>query len=95
VSRFGPPKLVGPNNSYIATLVERHTRCVMLAKVAGKDTRTVVTGLIKQAKKLPRDATARPHLAKADTAFRLLPRMMRWVLLTQTGQDVRPNRERS
>ena len=32
----------GPNNSYIATLVERHTRYVMLAKVAGKDTRTVV-----------------------------------------------------
>jgi hypothetical protein len=26
---------------------------VMLAKVAGKDTRTVVTALIKQAKKLP------------------------------------------
>ena len=27
--------LSGPNNSYIATLVERHTRYVMLAKVAG------------------------------------------------------------
>jgi len=26
--------LSGPNNSYIATLVERHTRYVMLAKVA-------------------------------------------------------------
>src|SRR5471032_2515590 len=45
--------LSGPNNSYIATLVERHTRYVMLAKVTGKDTRTVVTALIKQAKKLP------------------------------------------
>ena len=45
----------GPNNSYIATLVERHTRYVMLAKVAGKDTRTVVTALIKQAKKLPKE----------------------------------------
>ena len=31
----------------IATLVERHTRYVMLAKVAGKDTRTVVAALIK------------------------------------------------
>jgi IS30 family transposase len=48
--------LSGPNNSYIATLVERHTRYVMLAKVAGKDTRTVVTALIKQAKKLPKVA---------------------------------------
>ncbi len=45
----------GPNNSYIATLVERHTRYVMLAKVAGKDTQTVVTALIKQAKKLPKE----------------------------------------
>jgi hypothetical protein len=36
--------------SYIATLVERHRRYVMLAKVAGKDTRTVVSALIKQAK---------------------------------------------
>ena len=34
--------LSGPNNSYIATLVERHTRYVMLAKVTGKDTQTVV-----------------------------------------------------
>ena len=39
--------LSGPNNSYIATLVERHTRYVMLAKVAGKDTQTVVSALIK------------------------------------------------
>ena len=30
-------------------------RYVMLAKVAGKDTRTVVTALIKQAKKLPKE----------------------------------------
>jgi IS30 family transposase len=37
----------------IATLVERQARYVMLAKVAGKDTRTVVTALIMQAKKLP------------------------------------------
>ena len=47
--------LSGPNNTYIATLVERQTRYVMLAKVAGKDTQTVVTALIKQAKKLPKE----------------------------------------
>jgi IS30 family transposase len=45
--------LSGPGNSYIVTLVERHTRYVMLAKVADKSTRTVVSALIKQAKKLP------------------------------------------
>jgi IS30 family transposase len=45
--------LSGSKNSYVATLVERHTRYVMLAKVANKDTQTVVTALIKQARKLP------------------------------------------
>jgi IS30 family transposase len=45
--------LSGSKNSYIATLIERHTRYVMLAKVANKDTQTVVSALIKQAKKLP------------------------------------------
>jgi len=47
--------LSGTKNSYIATLVERHTRYVMLAKLANKDTRTVVSALIKQAKKLPNE----------------------------------------
>jgi IS30 family transposase len=43
----------GSKNSYIATLVERHTRYVMLAKVNNKDTESVVAALIKQSKKLP------------------------------------------
>ncbi len=45
----------GSRNSQIATLVERHTRYVMLAKVNGKDTETVINALIKQAHKLPKD----------------------------------------
>lgn len=45
--------VAGSCNSYIATLVERHTRYVMLAKVANKDTLSVVNALIKQAEKLP------------------------------------------
>jgi IS30 family transposase len=45
----------GSNNSHIATLVERHTRYVMLAKVDGKDTETVINALIKQAHKLPKE----------------------------------------
>ena len=45
--------ITGSKNSHIATLVERHTRYVMLAKVANKETRTVVSALIKQARKLP------------------------------------------
>ena len=43
----------GSKNSYIATLVERHTRYVMLVKVDNKETLTVVSALTKHAKKLP------------------------------------------
>ncbi len=43
----------GSNNSHIATLVERHSRYVMLVKVNDKGTQTVVSALIKQAGKLP------------------------------------------
>jgi len=39
----------------IATLVERHTRYVMLAKVANKDTQSVISALIKQSQNLPRE----------------------------------------
>jgi IS30 family transposase len=45
--------LTGSANSYIVTLVERQTRYVMLAKIPSRDTQTVVTALIKQAKHLP------------------------------------------
>ena len=45
--------LFGSKNSQIATLVERHTRYVMLVKVAGKDAETVINALIKNARKLP------------------------------------------
>ena len=45
--------IAGSNNTYIATLVERHTRYVMLARVKSKDTETVISALIKQSKKLP------------------------------------------
>jgi len=45
--------LCGPNNSNIVTLVERHSRYVMLARVRSRDTQTVINALIKQARKLP------------------------------------------
>jgi IS30 family transposase len=47
--------LFGSKNSQIATLVERQSRYVMLAKVAGKDTETVVNALIRHAQKLPHE----------------------------------------
>jgi IS30 family transposase len=47
--------LFGSKNSQIATLVERQSRYVMLAKVDGKDTETVVNALIKHAHKLPHE----------------------------------------
>ncbi|MBA4382903.1 MAG: IS30 family transposase [Sideroxydans sp.] len=45
--------ICGANNSYVATLVERQTRYVMLVKLGNKNTESVVSALIKQAKKLP------------------------------------------
>jgi len=45
----------GSANSQIATLVERQTRYVMLVKLDGKDTQTVVSALIKTARKLPQE----------------------------------------
>ena len=45
--------LEGSNNSYMVTLVERASRYVLLAKIANKDTETVIKTLIKQARKLP------------------------------------------
>ena len=47
--------IFGSKNSQIATLVERNTRYVMLAKVNGKDTETVINALIKHAHKLPKE----------------------------------------
>ena len=47
--------IAGSRNSYIATLVERQSRYVILVKVADKDTDSVVSARIKQARKLPRD----------------------------------------
>lgn len=43
----------GSNKSYVATLVERHSRYVMLAKIEEKRTERVVEALIKQSRKLP------------------------------------------
>lgn len=45
----------GSSNSQIATLVERQTRYVMLVKVGGKDTATVVNALIRNARRLPKE----------------------------------------
>ena len=47
--------IAGSGNSFIATLVERHTRFVMLAKVGNKDSNSVIQALIKQSRKLPKE----------------------------------------
>jgi IS30 family transposase len=47
--------LCGANNTHIATLVERHTRFVMLLKIPSKDTATVVAALAKHVRKLPQE----------------------------------------
>ena len=45
--------LAGTSNSHIATLVERHSRFVILVKVPSKDTATVVAALSRHVRKLP------------------------------------------
>lgn len=52
--------LVGGKNSYVATLVERHSRFLMLIKVPNKDTAVVVAALSRHVRKLP--ATLRRSL---------------------------------
>lgn len=47
--------LFGDRHSQIVTLVERQTRYLMLIKVSGKDTETVVNALIKNARQLPKE----------------------------------------
>jgi IS30 family transposase len=47
--------LCGANNTHIATLVERHTRFVMLLKIPSKDTATLVAALAKHVRKLPQE----------------------------------------
>jgi IS30 family transposase len=45
--------LAGTSNSHIATLVERHSRFLMLVAVDGKDTRSVVNALSRHVLELP------------------------------------------
>jgi len=45
----------GARNSHIVTLVERQSRYVIMAKVPNKETASVVSALIRQARKLPRE----------------------------------------
>jgi IS30 family transposase len=52
--------LAGAKNSYVATLVERHSRFLMLVKVSGKETEAVVAALSEHVRKLP--ATLRRSL---------------------------------
>jgi IS30 family transposase len=47
--------IAGARGSHVVTLVERQSRYVILAKVANKQTATVVSALIEQARKLPGD----------------------------------------
>lgn len=50
--------LAGADNSYIATLVERASRYVVLVKVNGKDSASVVGALIRRVRRLPQGLKA-------------------------------------
>ena len=59
--------IAGLKNTHIATLVERKTRYVMLAKVNSRDTETVIKALIKQSKKFTPRARGPNELYKSLT----------------------------
>jgi IS30 family transposase len=46
--------IAGSRNTHVATLVERRSRFVMLVRVSGKDTESVVGALSQQIRRLPR-----------------------------------------
>lgn len=50
--------LAGSRNTHIATLVERRSRYVMLARVRGKDTAEVVDAITRKVQKLPAELRA-------------------------------------
>lgn len=50
--------IAGSNNSHVATLVERHSRFVMLVEVAGKDSISVTTALAESMGRLPKELKA-------------------------------------
>jgi len=50
--------LAGAANSHIATLVERHSRFLMLVTVDGKDTRSVTNALSRHVRELPQQLRA-------------------------------------
>ena len=50
--------LAGAKNTHIATLVERQSRFVQLVHVTGKDTASVVQGLIREVQELPKGLMA-------------------------------------
>jgi IS30 family transposase len=50
--------LAGAANSHVATLVERHSRFLLLVAVAGKDTRSVTSALSSHIRLLPQQLRA-------------------------------------
>ena len=58
--------LAGTSNSYIATLVERQSRFVMLVRLPGKDTQSVVRALTRRVRTLPEGPDVVSHLGPRD-----------------------------
>ena len=79
--------LSGGKNSYIATLVERHSRFLMLIKVPSKETKVVVAALSQRVRKLP--ATLKRSLrGTADWRWRST-RTSRWRRMCRSTSAIR------
>ena len=56
--------ICGSSNSYVVTLVERHSRYVMLGKVPNRDSQSVTAALIALAQRLPAELVTREELGQ-------------------------------
>jgi hypothetical protein len=58
--------LSGSRNTHVATVVERSSRFVMLVRVSGKDTESVVAALSEQIRRLPKTMIDTPDLGPGN-----------------------------
>ena len=79
--------LRGSGNSHIATLLERHSRFVMLIQVPSRDTAEVVGALSKHVRKLP--ATLRSKSAGTGDCRWRNTRTLRWPRMCKSTSVIR------
>ena len=84
--------IAGSRNTYIATLVERHSRYVMLAKVPNKKTETVVNALIERMRETAASGVYQWEVARRGRAVEELGRTRREIAACRVQIPAAPDR---